>query len=1081
MVPHGTEMTGINTRSTTKVRNEPLTDVVGLNNDEINTDSEYFSDTSDESFQSAKSHLEDNNEEEENPAEKVFNVKEVKIKKNKQLNVCYSNVDRNIFKKIEPYKTFVDNNNVGIWAVAEPTIPENANPPEIVGFKCEKNFQHRLIVYHKEKLELKVSKIESTVPMVMLQGRDTTWVFLYSEFTTEGDFNPPKERCQKIMQSIGKNLHLMKKKCHIMGDLNFNLNKLKNDVQVRNLKNYLEKKGFSIHETGNTRKGKKGQEDTRIDWYCTRKVTGEVSTHDFGELSDHKTLLWTGHKPNPQEVTSEVEIFKFGEEAKSWALENDPRLKLTEDTSMEEIIEQLNDFCNGVMEAGKKKLKIRKWGCKYYTKELEDMRIDMENTKNPAVRKAKSKQYAYALRVANKEYKRKQAQQKGHPYEPNDRQNIEGIVILNDDNTVKKESFDPEEQAEEFQKTWKESVEKLTKNNKVDKTEVLDRFKRRHAKIAAENPTMKTWTINPPKNVNQTRKFVMKLKSKKSAGTDGISINLIKKVIDFVQDHLHRLIVLSITTGVFPKELKEVVLTPVFKKGKKPNEAASYRPVALAKSFGRILDAYANREVTNALNKMGILQDSVHGYRKNHSTGSMVHDIVNSAQTLKSKPKNNVLYLGLDFSKAYDCVDKFLCVDILRTIGADEKTCKWILDFLQDRYLMVKVKDKLSKGYCPDYGILQGSSLSPTLFALISSDLIEALGDTVAKVCMYADDSCAIIEYKTRNEGIQKVKKASRIIDEWARAIGLSVNKSKSEYMSLTNEKMTIDEIEILGETVKNNNTLTLVGVTIDKKFNFNEMTEKMIKKINSKVYKMKCSAFGHSVANKRILYLGYVYGTVLAGADSWLPYTSKGNIKKLQAAMRRGLRYVVGMKPYGNLWYDGTKFSASKEERRIGVKNLFQIQKELQQLNSVKHFDRIFCTNTTLKSKYDVIDLNSRVNDSLLTEVTNMKQAKTMQKTQFASHIAGDYDLKKRMKTNASTKKADNGTSQTKEVVDPRKRSLSAKIARKTTRIKCSGKRHHKNTSEQRTDQDANRNSGNSTRNLSNAMPDERRNTNQK
>ena len=265
MVPHGTEMTGINTRSTTKVRNEPLTDVVGLNNDEINTDSEYFSDTSDESFQSAKSHLEDNNEEEENPAEKVFNVKEVKIKKNKQLNVCYSNVDRNIFKKIEPYKTFVDNNNVGIWAVAEPTIPENANPPEIVGFKCEKNFQHRLIVYHKEKLELKVSKIESTVPMVMLQGRDTTWVFLYSEFTTEGDFNPPKERCQKIMQSIGKNLHLMKKKCHIMGDLNFNLNKLKNDVQVRNLKNYLEKKGFSIHETGNTRKGKKGQEDTRID------------------------------------------------------------------------------------------------------------------------------------------------------------------------------------------------------------------------------------------------------------------------------------------------------------------------------------------------------------------------------------------------------------------------------------------------------------------------------------------------------------------------------------------------------------------------------------------------------------------------------------------------------------------------------------------------------------------------------------------------------------------------------------------------------------------------------------------------
>ena len=63
------------------------------------------------------------------------------------------------------------------------------------------------------------SETVSSIPMIMMQGRDTTWVFLYSEFTTEGSFNPPKDRCQKIMQSIGKNLHLMKKKCHIVGDL----------------------------------------------------------------------------------------------------------------------------------------------------------------------------------------------------------------------------------------------------------------------------------------------------------------------------------------------------------------------------------------------------------------------------------------------------------------------------------------------------------------------------------------------------------------------------------------------------------------------------------------------------------------------------------------------------------------------------------------------------------------------------------------------------------------------------------------------------------------------------------------------
>ena len=735
---------------------------------------------------------------------------------------------------------------------------------------------------------------------------------------------------------------------------------------------------------------------------------------------------------------------------------NDPRLKLTAETTVEEIIEQLNDFCNGVMEAGKKKIKIRKWGCKYYTKELEQLRIDIENETNPKVKKAKGKQYAYALRKANKEYKAKEAKKKGHPYEPNDRQNIEGIIITDDKGNKIRESFDPQEQTEEIQKTWKESVEKLTKDNKVDKTEVLQRFKARHNQIIKINPQMKKWSIKPPKDVEQTRKFIMKLKSKKSAGTDGISINLIKKIIDFVQDHIHRLIVLSITSGIFPKELKEVVLTPVFKKGKKPNEAASYRPVALAKSFGRILDAFVNKEITNALNKMGILQDSVHGYRKNHSTGTMVHDVVSSAQALKAKPNNHVLYLGLDFSKAYDCVDKFLCVDILKTIGADEKTCKWILDFLQDRYLIVKVNDKYSQGYCPDYGILQGSSLSPTLFALISSDLIETLKDKVSKVCMYADDSCAIVEYKTIEEGVRKVKEASETIADWAKAIGLSVNKSKSEYMSLTNDKMTIPEIEILGEKIKNNDSLTLVGVTIDKKFNYNQMTEKMIKKINSKVYKMKCSAFGHSVRNKRILYLGYVYGTILAGADAWLPYTSSSNISKLQSAMRRGLRYVVGMKPYGNLWYDNTKFSASKEERKIGVKNLFQIKEELKQLNAFNNISKLTRSNQVLKSKYDKTDMSNFLNDSSLHDLINKKQVKSMQNVRFASHIAADYNLKKRMQAaKVASPKKDNHESTTKlPVSDPRKRTLAKNIARKQTRIQESRIRLPNNSSESRINQ---------------------------
>ena len=182
-VKPGMEMAGPNNEDTAnRVSNEPTTLNAEIEKENDFNNSEYFSDSSEDTFASAQSHLEDTTQEEYNNSQEFFN--DTTVENKKSLTVLYSNIDKNLFKKFEPFSTFADNNNIGIWAIAEPTIPVDANPPEKMGFKCEMDFPHRLVVYHKEKLELKKSEIISKVPMIMLQGRDTTWVFLYSTMGT---------------------------------------------------------------------------------------------------------------------------------------------------------------------------------------------------------------------------------------------------------------------------------------------------------------------------------------------------------------------------------------------------------------------------------------------------------------------------------------------------------------------------------------------------------------------------------------------------------------------------------------------------------------------------------------------------------------------------------------------------------------------------------------------------------------------------------------------------------------------------------------------------------------------------------
>ena len=387
----------------------------------------------------------------------------------------------------------------------------------------------------------------------------------------------------------------------------------------------------------------------------------------------------------------------------------------------------------------------------------------------------------------------------------------------------------------------------------------------------------------------EVENIVKSCKKKESKDYHGISMTTLQKIFTTIKKPITHICNLSLTSGVFPDQMKIAKVIPLFKSGDK-KMFNNYRPVSLLPQFSKILEKIFSNRLESFLNTYDILNEAQFGFRSKCNTTHALLKLIEGVSDSIDKRKSTI-GIFIDLKKAFDTVNHSILAQKLDKYGIRGLSNDWIKSYLKNRKQFVSVNNCESQLMNISCGVPQGSILGPKLFILYINDMCNVT--QIFEYILFADDTnlfCSNenvkVLYEQINDGLAKLKK-------WFAINKLSLNIEKTNYIKFSPGKSSINMNLMIGDkTIQRVTSTKFLGVTIHEnlswKLHIAEICSKMMKAVGI-MNRMKTFLPQHTL---KMLYNTLVAPHMTYSCEVW-GTTYPSNITKIVTIQKKSLRII--------------------------------------------------------------------------------------------------------------------------------------------------------------------------------------------
>ena len=338
------------------------------------------------------------------------------------------------------------------------------------------------------------------------------------------------------------------------------------------------------------------------------------------------------------------------------------------------------------------------------------------------------------------------------------------------------------------------------------------------------------------------------------------------------------------------------------KEGKKSYSLpGSYRPISITAYLGKLLEKILSIRAIKFLKKKNCFDPFQEGFTEKKNTIRYLNRLIMSIKSDIQQGKT-VICLFLDFEKAFDSVWKRGLIVKLFKLGFRGHFLKLIDHFLASRKVCLNINGSKGKTRnCSEYGLPQGSVLSPILFKIFMLDFLEYINDVNTALFKFADDGSIKITADTTAECLTRLQEVLNALNTWALKWRMKINclPNKTEVMcfgTAENDRSLIpQEFKLGSQKIKLVKNTKVLGITIDEELTFTQHSQDVYKKLITRwnliqIYCNRNWGFTQKVMVEltRTLFLSCLF----YGSHLWI---NQKNMKDINSLYYKILKSTVG------------------------------------------------------------------------------------------------------------------------------------------------------------------------------------------